>query len=150
MKRNNLLSLLCHILLCVLGLLVSILVSIPFFQKQSLFFLALWLIFFIMCGLYVIAGRFMKEQENAVRSLLSVSSVSILLLLVAVVCTLLSLHPTQDPVWAAYIIANLSLFSVVIGEIGNGAFIALAFLFAPIPSLCLWLGMNAKKPWARP
>jgi hypothetical protein len=149
MKRNNLLSLLCHAVLCVLGLLVSILVSIPFFQKQSLFFLALWLIFFIMCGLYVIAGRFMKEQENAMRNLLSVSSVSILLLLIAVVCTLLSLNPTQDPLWAAYLIANLSLCSVVIGEIGNGTFIVLAFLFAPIPSLCMWIGMNAKKPWAR-
>jgi hypothetical protein len=149
MKKNNFIALLCHVALCILGLILSILVSLPMLQHQGLFFLGLIISFLIICGLYVVSGRFMDEQGSRAKNLLSVSSVSILLLAIAIVSSFLSIHPTQGSEWSLYVIANLSLFSVIIGEISDTTLIVFAFLFALIPSFCIWAGMNKKKPHAR-
>jgi hypothetical protein len=150
MKKNNLIAIVCHVALCILGLILSVVVTLPFLQKQGLFFLGLLVTFLIICGLYVISGRFMDEQGSRAKNLLSVSSVSILLLLIAITSSFMSIHPSQDATWSLYIIANLSLFSVIIGEISDTTLMVCAYLFALIPSLCIWVGMNQKKPHARP
>jgi hypothetical protein len=148
MKRNNLIALGCHVGLCILGLILSVVVSLPILQNQGLFFLGLIVSFFIICGLYVVSGRFMDEQGSRAKNLLSVSSVSILLLMIAIVSSFMSVHPSQGAEWSLYIIANLSLFSVIIGNISDATLIICAYLFALIPSFFIWFGMNKKKPHA--
>jgi drug/metabolite transporter (DMT)-like permease len=147
MTRNNRMAILIHVILCFVGFLFALLTDRTFLQNdhRQLLYVLYGLLLIIICCLYIGLGRgLLKHQGSKLRNLLSVSSVSIILLVLAILCSFVfSLHPTQNVGWALYLFANFSSGFLLSGQPDN-VFLLLAFVFACIPSVCLWLGIKRK------
>lgn len=135
MIRNNLLSILIHAILGIIGF------ELVLLNMQGTAVLTL----VVMFAAYVFAGKFfMKHQQNNIRNILSVSSVSVVLLIIAGWCSLVSLEPTQYTVWAFYVAANSPLAPIFLQLHSDRIFLLSAYALSFVPSLGFWMGLCLK------
>lgn len=136
MVRNNLLSIFFHIILGVAGY------TVLFLNLQGI---QLFIVASIILLLYLIGRYFlMTPQQNIKKNLISVSFVSLILIVTAIICSLISIKPTQSIVWAIYAFANSPMIALLFQAQSDQLFLVYAYVFSCVPSLALWIGLNIK------
>ena len=137
MVRNNLLSIFFHIILGVAGY------NLLFLTLQGI---QVFIVAAILLLLYFIGGYFlMTPQQNNKKNLVSVSLVSLILIGTAIICSLISIKPTQSIEWIIYAFANAPMISLLFQDQSDQLFLVYAYAFSCVPSLALWMGLNLKR-----
>ncbi len=146
MIKNNLYALIFHVVICVLGFRLAIILPQMFSEKQtSLRALGMIVSLIMILAVYFLLGRlFLKKFHKKSQQLLSVSVVSCLLIILAVICSIISLTPSQNLIWALYAMANTA-FSFILFQQDDRLFLLYSYVFAFLPSLLFSVAAYSRK-----
>jgi hypothetical protein len=147
MIPNTIKAFLFHVILCIVGYAFLLVTDTQFLQQthRTLLVVIDVIMFLVICSLYVLMARkSMQPKGTFFKNLISVSAVSIVLLLLAIGCTIISTHPTKEVAWAMYLFPNFSFGFILMGQ-DDRLFLLLAYLFAFFPSLLMALGISMNK-----
>lgn len=146
MIKNNVYSILIHVVLSFLGFGFTLMLSQDYFGNHSnLSVLGIIISFVFIVSLYFALGkRLLKQFNNRRKQWLSVSILTIILLILAISFTFVSIYPSNNLIWAVYLIANAA-FSFILVKQNDLGFLLFSYFLTIIPSLFLYLGSVMKK-----